>query len=124
MSGGFPRKIPLKIGSIPDVFFPTNGEYDLVHMPDVAAARAATANFIGVGLSEFQTPLPHRFIGDDDPTLCKKLFNITETERKTEIQPDSMANDFRWEAGAFVVGSNGVRFHEIIVAHGSTTLSN
>jgi hypothetical protein len=80
------------------------------------------AQFIGIGLSKFETPLPHRFIGHDDPALCEEFLNIAKTERKAEIEPGCMTDNFWRETEAFVIGSSDVRFHELILTHGSTTL--
>ncbi len=44
------------------------------------ATRATTAQFVGVRLPTFKTPLPNRFIGDDDSALCQKFLNIAKTE--------------------------------------------
>ena len=62
------------------VFFSTESEYDLVHMPFVAATRTATTQFIGVGLPEFEAPLPYGFVGHNDPALCEKFLNRTDNE--------------------------------------------
>ena len=62
------------------VFFPTDSEYDLVHMPCVAATRTATTQFIGGGLPAFEAPLPNGFVGHNDPALCEKFLNIAITE--------------------------------------------
>ena len=56
----------------------TDSEEDLVHMPFVATARATTTQFVGVGLPEFEAPLPNRFRGHDNPALCQKFFDRTE----------------------------------------------
>src|SRR5260221_3523803 len=64
-----------------------------------------------------QAPLTHRFIGHADPALCQKFFNIAKTEREAEIQPNRVADDFRWEAKAFVARSSGAGFHEAMLAH-------
>jgi hypothetical protein len=48
-------------------------------------------------LPKLEAPLPNRFIGDDNPALCEKLLDITLTERKAEIQPDSVTDSFGWE---------------------------
>ncbi|GHO72216.1 hypothetical protein KSC_111080 [Ktedonobacter sp. SOSP1-52] len=48
--------------------------------------------------------------------VCQKLFDIAKTERETKIQPDSMADDCRRKAVAFVVGRSGGCFHEAILA--------
>src|SRR5258708_28997985 len=101
--------------------FSIDFEKDFIQMPFVTAARATTAQLVGVRLPKFEAPLPNRFIGDDDPTLGKKLFNITKTEREAEIQPDGVANDFRRKAKAFVVDSYSVCFHEAILAYCSAT---
>jgi len=55
----------------------TDGEEDLIQVPFVATARAAT-QFIGRGLTKFEAPLPHRFIGHGDPALGQKFLNRTE----------------------------------------------
>jgi hypothetical protein len=102
------------------VCFPVNLQVHFIHVPGVAATRATTTQFIRVDLAEFEAPLPHRFLGHDDPTLSQKLFHITKTERKAKVEPDRMTDDFRREAVAFVIRRNGVRFHEIILAYGST----
>jgi hypothetical protein len=91
-------------------------------MPFGAATRTAFASFIGRGLTKFETPLPHRFRGHDDPTLRQKLLDIAKTERETNIQPHRMADDFRWKAKAFVIRGSSVCFHEAILAHGSAPL--
>ena len=56
----------------------TDGEEDLIQVPFVATARATTTQFIGRGLTKFEAPLPHRFIGHDDPALGQKFLNRTE----------------------------------------------
>jgi hypothetical protein len=86
------------------VSFATDREKHLIQMPLVATTRVTTSQFIGIGLPKLQTPLPNRFIAHDDPALRQKLFHITETERETEIEPHSVAHDFRREAESFVVG--------------------
>lgn len=94
---------------------PMDGEEDLIQVPFVTTARATTAQFIGVGLPKLETPLPNRFVRDDDPTLRQKLLNITKTEREAKIEPNRMADDFRWKAKAFVRGSDDVCFHKAIL---------
>jgi len=95
----------------------TDREEDLVQMPRVATAWATTTAFIGVRLPELQTPLPNGFRADNDPTLGQKLFTITKTEREAEREPDCVADNLGWEAIAFIIGSNGICFHEAILTH-------
>jgi hypothetical protein len=90
-------------------------------VPLVPTPRAAPAEFIGVHLPKLQAPLAHGFVGHDDPALGQKLFDIAKTEREAEIQPNSMADDFRRKAVASVIGGSGGCFHEAILTHCSAT---
>ena len=65
------------------VFFSTDSEYDLVHMPCVAATRTATTQFIRVGLPECEAPLPYGFVGHNDPALCEKFLNRTDNRARS-----------------------------------------
>ena len=100
-------------GSPQIVFLSLDRQNHLVEMPFITARGTTTAQFVGVGLPKFEAPLPHRFIGHDDPALGHELFDITKTQRKTEIQPHTVANNFGWEAEPFVIRSSGVCFHAI-----------
>ena len=43
----------------------------------LVAWPSTAAELVGVGLSELQTPLAHRFVGHDDPAFGQQLFYIT-----------------------------------------------
>jgi len=101
--------------------FPIDGEKDLIQVPLVPTPRATAAEFVRVRLPKLQAPLAHGFVGHDDSALCQKLFDIAKTEREAEIQPNCVADNFRWEAKALVAGSSGVCFHEAILAQCSAT---
>src|SRR5258708_6083879 len=103
-------------GSPEIVLLTANREDDLVQVPFVTTTMATTTQLIGVGLPECETPLPNGFIRHDDASLCQKLFNIAKAQRKAEIEPDSVTDDFRRKAVTFVVESSAVRFHEAILA--------
>ncbi len=91
-------------------------------MPSITTARTATTHFIGIRLAKFEAPLPHRFIGDNNASLREKLLDVAKTERKAKREPHGVADTLWREAVSFVIRCNGVRFHEVILAHGSTTL--
>src|SRR5512135_1664546 len=75
------KHVPILINGSPQrVFLPPDRQYHLVHVPFVAATRTTTTQFIRIGLTKFEAPLPHRFIGHDDPALCQKLLDIAKTE--------------------------------------------
>src|ERR1700726_2533260 len=86
------KHIPFLIHRLPQIVsLATDREKHLIHMPRIATARAMTTQLVGVRLPKFEAPLTHRFVGDDDPALGQKLFDIAKTEREAEIQPHSMA---------------------------------
>ena len=78
-------------GSPQIVSLATDGEKHLVQMPLITTMRTTTTQFVDVGLSKFQAPLPNRFIRHHDPTLCQKFFDRTENgarSAKTATQRD------------------------------------
>src|SRR5258708_11856831 len=60
--------------------FPVDLQIHFIHVPFVSTTRATTTQLVGVGLPKCEAPLSHRFIGDDDPALRQKLFNVAKTE--------------------------------------------
>jgi hypothetical protein len=56
-------------GSPEGMLLAADRENHLIHILLVATTRAATAQFIGRGLTKCEAPLPHLFIGHDDPVL-------------------------------------------------------
>jgi hypothetical protein len=111
------KHIPILVDSSPEIMgFSIDFEKDFIQVPFVATTRASPSQFVGVRLPKLQAPLPHCFIGYDDPSLCQQFFDITKTERKAKIQPDGVADNFRRVTKAFLCGGNDVCFHEIILA--------
>jgi len=90
-------------------------------VPLVATARATTAQFIGVSLTELQTPLTHRFIGQRNATLGHEFFDVAKTEREAEIQPDAVTDDFGRKAVSFVLGSRCVRLQIALLPYASVS---
>ncbi len=66
---------------------------NLIHIPCITKAPLPVPDFICVSLTELQAPLANSLIGDNDAPSSKNLFNITEAQRKAEVQPNGMAND-------------------------------
>jgi hypothetical protein len=69
----------------------TRGTY-FSPVPVVSTARATVAQFTGVCLAKFQAPLPNRFLGEHDASLCQEVLDSTDTEQEAEIQPDAVAD--------------------------------
>jgi hypothetical protein len=55
-------------------------------------------------LAEFATPLPDRFVGDDDSTSEQQFLDIAVAQAKAEIEPDSMTDNLGWKSMIFVGG--------------------
>jgi len=58
--------------------------------------------FSGIVGPKLSTPLANGFIGDRDATFGKQLFDFTEAQAKTMVQPDGMANNFGGESVTLV----------------------
>ena len=74
---------------------------------------------IGVGLPKLEAPLPDGFIRKYDAALGHELFDVTITEGKTKIEPDTMTDNLRRETEAFVIGSRWLCFHALILSYHS-----
>ena len=75
---------------------------DFIEMPFVSVARCASADLVGEVPPEFLRPSVNRFVADDDVTHGQKIFDHSEAERKAEIEPDCMSNDFGGKAMAAI----------------------
>ena len=58
-----------------------------VEVPPAVRGGSAAAQLAGDRRAEFQDPAPHRFVGDIEPPLGQKLFDIAVAEREPQIQP-------------------------------------
>jgi hypothetical protein len=89
----------------------------LVQVPCVPRSRTSASPLIGILLHELQTPLTDRFLRHNDPRGEQELFDIALAEAKTEVQPDTIADNLRGEAVVFrAVGWNS-SVHATIMAH-------
>ena len=60
---------PVLIDGPPEILaLPIDRAEHFIQMPRVARPRASASELIGIRLSEFQTPLPNRLLGDKDAT--------------------------------------------------------
>ena len=64
-------------------------------MPSVAQEALSSLECPGVLGAELLTPLSDGLVGDYDPALCQKVFNISEAQAESMIEPDGMADDIR-----------------------------
>ena len=75
---------------------------DLIHMPFVAASRRALADLIGERLAELLPPLAHGLLRHANPARRQHFLDHTKAQRKPEIQPNGIADDFRRKAMAAI----------------------
>jgi hypothetical protein len=64
-----------------------------VQMPDIARLRFPAEQPTWNGWIKLHNPPTDDFVRDSNPTFQKHLFNLTESEVETTIQPDCMSDD-------------------------------
>ena len=67
----------------------------------------------GVLGAELLTPLSDGFVGDYDPALCQKVFNISEAQAESTIERDGMADDIRRESVSLIGWCVGVHWPSV-----------
>src|SRR5437588_5288904 len=76
----------------------TNRDEHLIEMPDSMRLGAHRPQPSGDHRPEHRHPAPDGLVRDVDTALGQQFFHVSETERETKIEPDSVLHDFRWEA--------------------------
>ena len=71
-----------------------DGEEDLVQMPLIARPGPSAPQLIGRGLPELPAPIAYRFVRQQNAAFCHELFDVAVAEAKTEVEPDTVADDF------------------------------
>ncbi len=105
------------VDGAPEVMaLPIDLEENLVEMPLISWSSTTAAELIRVRLAEFATPLPHRFVGHDDPTGEEELFDLSETEREAMVEPYRMCDDLGGKAKTFVRRCSSVCCHAASIA--------
>jgi hypothetical protein len=66
---------------------------EFIQVPNVSLATIPASEVPSVPDSELATPLPDRFVGDDDSPLCQEVLNIAEAQAESVIQPDRLTDD-------------------------------
>jgi len=79
-----------------------NLDEDLINEEGIAVASMISFQSSSVYRSEFDTPEADGFSTDDNPSFSEQILDISMTQVESEVQPDRVTNDFRWEAVAFV----------------------
>ena len=104
LNQGIENEAVLIDGAPQPMFLAIDRDDDLVEMPLVAQARSAATDFVGEVSAEFLGPTPNRFMADDDPPRRQKVFDHSQAERKSELEPNGVGDDLRRKAMAAIKG--------------------
>ena len=95
--------ISILVDRTPEIVPPTTYVHEeLVEVPRIAQTTSSTPQLPSVVRTEFPTPLPNRLVGDNDPALGRKIFDITEAQAEPMIEPDGVADDLRRKSMSMV----------------------
>jgi hypothetical protein len=85
----------------------SNGNHNLVEVPNITAAWPPASEAAGVVWPELQGPPANGLIGHDDAALEQHLFDQPQAQRESEIEPNRMSDDLGWKAMTFVADGLG-----------------
>ncbi len=91
-------------GAPKPALFAIDGDHDLIETPLVAELRRAPAHFVGEVSAEFLNPAPDGFVADDHTAGGQKIFDHSQAERETEIEPNRMGDDLSGKAMTTIAG--------------------
>ena len=70
---------------------------NFVHEPDISEATLSSSQLPCVVWAELPAPLSHGFVRHDDSPFGKQILNLPEAQTELIIDPDGVADDFRWK---------------------------
>jgi hypothetical protein len=81
----------------------TDRNNSLIEMPFIAEPTGrAAADLIGESSPKFLCPQPDRLVRDNNPSSRQHVLDHPQAERKPEIQPNGVSNDFSGKAMAAI----------------------
>ena len=75
---------------------------DLVQVPCVTKTTLPTLQSPSVFRPELNAPKSDRFVRNRDASLSEQLFDVSKAHAKSVVEPDGVADDFRWKSIAVV----------------------
>ena len=111
-----PQDKPVVInGALQPMLRTSDRYYGFVETPFISEpSRRSTSDLIGEGSPEFLRPQPDRLMQDDDTSGRQHILDHPQAQRKAEIQPHRVGDDFSRIAVAAV--------ERILIGHGRTLL--
>jgi hypothetical protein len=111
------NNIPILIHRTPQVVALTSDLNEhFINVPDIPKPSLFPAQRSSIGRPKLDTPTSNCLVGDGNTPFSKKVFDITEAECESMVEPDGMADDFRRKPMSFIC-----RFHQSIIAEISLT---
>jgi hypothetical protein len=98
------------------VMFPCDGEHHFVEVPLVPGPRTAAPQLIGILLAKLAAPRANGFIRPLDATFTEELFHVPEAQTKSDVQPDSVADDLHRKAVILICGEGRQCVHALITS--------
>ena len=90
--------VAILVNGTPEIVLATaNPNEDFVQVPDVSPPSLLPPRPGCVFAAELLAPLADRFVGDFHSALSEKIFDISEAQRESVVQPHGVANDLRRE---------------------------
>ena len=72
-----------------------NADYDLIQVLFISGCWKTAADLVGKALAELECPLLDRVVTYQDASGHHHLLAHTQVERKSEVQPNGVADHFR-----------------------------
>ncbi len=106
--GGFRISLPLNEevqnfafivhGAPEPIALPLDDDHHLIKVPVIAGPGSGAAQVSRDDGSKLQDPAANGLLGDVQTSFGEHLLHIAETQSESGIQPDRMADNFRWKA--------------------------
>ena len=86
--------ISILVDGTPEIMPSTLDAHEqLVQVPSIAQTPLSTPQIPSLVRTEFPTPLPDRLVGNDDPALGQKIFDVAEAQAEPIVEPHSVADN-------------------------------
>jgi hypothetical protein len=103
--------VSILVNRAPDILsLALDSHEEFVQVPSVTQAALSSLECPGVLGAELLTPLSDGLVGDYDPGLRQKVFNISEAQAESVIEPDGMADNIRRKSVSLIGWCIGVHW--------------
>ena len=90
------QHITILIDGAPEVMpLTADCDEDLVHEPGIAQTPLAASKTSGEDAAELETPLADGLVAHNGAPFRQQVLDVSETEAKSVVEPDSVGNDLR-----------------------------